>query len=218
MIVLRQREVRNVVDVQVVAEGFQQLNAVPAERADLRYLIANVAVDPNRRDGLDRHDLVTVERRRDLVSEEIGAAALGGDAEAEARDALLGGFRLGIEFAPGADVAAFLHDYDGVRHGEDEAADVQRLARVRALVLRLYVRTCQRARSIGGHGRAFRGDVSPIEAPVDFRYRDTDRRAGEDQHVARHEDDHRRWRFYDVNGSCKNKSDVDIVNNCNSQR
>lgn len=208
MIVLRQREVRNVVDVQVVAEGFQQLNAVPAERADLRYLIADVAVDPNRRDGLDRYDLLTVERRRDLVGEEVGAAALGGDAETEARDTLLDGFRLGIELAPRADVATVLHDDDGIRHGEDEATDVQRLARVRALVLRLYVRTRQRARSVGRHGRAFRGDVSPVETPVDFRYRDTDRRAGEDQHVARHEDDHRRRRFYDVNGSCENKSDV----------
>lgn len=161
MIILRQREIRDIVDVEVTAEGLVDLNPVTTERADLRQLISNVAVDPEDRHGLDRYDFMTVERRRDLIGEEIGAATLGGDAEAEARDALVDGRRLGIELALRANVR-LLHDDDGIGHGEDEAADVQSLARVRALIFGLHVRTREGAGAVGGGHCALGGDVAPI--------------------------------------------------------
>lgn len=53
MIALRQRKIGDVVGVQVIAEGLEQLYAVSAERSDLRYLVADVAVDLDCRYGLD---------------------------------------------------------------------------------------------------------------------------------------------------------------------
>lgn len=141
-----------------------------------------------------------------MISEEIGTATLGGDAEAEAGDAFIGGLRLGIELALRADIAGLLHDDDGIRYSEHEAADVQGLARVRTLVLGPYVWTRQCACSVDGRGRAFRWNVSPVESPVDLGDRNADRRTSEDQHVAWLENDHRRWCFYDVNGSYTRKS------------
>lgn len=201
VVIFRQRKVRGVVDVEIVAEGLQQLHAVSAERPDLRYLVADVAVDLYCRRGLDRHDLVAIERRRDVVGEEICAATLGGDAETEARDALLGRLRLGIELALRANVAGLLDDDDGVRHSEHEAGDVQGLARIRTLVLRLYVWTRQCACPVDGRGRALGWNVAPVESPVDLGNRNADRRASEDQYIARLENDHRRWCFHDVNRS-----------------
>lgn len=162
MIILRQGKIGNIVDVQVIADGLVELNTVTAERTDLRQLSGDVAVNPDAGRRLNRHDLVAIERWRDLISEEISAATLGGDAEAEARDAVLDDLRLGIKLAPRTNVPRLLHHEDRVRHSKDETCDVYSLARVRALIFGLHVRTRERAGPVRRCHCAFRWNMAPI--------------------------------------------------------
>jgi len=104
VIVLWQREIRNIVSVQIATEGFVQLNTITAECVDLGQLTGDVAVDSKRWRGLDRNDLMAIERRRDLISEKVSTATLGSYAEAEARDTLVDDLRLGIKFALRANI------------------------------------------------------------------------------------------------------------------
>jgi len=104
MIVLRQREVWDIVSVQVVADGLVQLNTITAECVDLRQLSGDVAVDSEYGRSLDGNDLVAIEWRRDLISEQISTATLGSYAEAETRDTFIDDLRLGIKLALRANV------------------------------------------------------------------------------------------------------------------
>lgn len=141
VIVLGEGVIRYPVRAHLVAEGFEQLNAIAADRSNLGYLILDVAEQTYLRFRLHRYDFVTFERRRDLISEEIRAATLGSYAEAEARYALVDGARFRVERSLRADALRSFYHQNSVRLGYNEADDVQGFAGVSARVLWLYIGT-----------------------------------------------------------------------------